>query len=331
MNRRVWMVSLFMALGLLAAACNTSTSTTVDEASACNPSEGEVSGSVNVDGSSTVFPITQAVAEECKDAGASELDVAVGTTGTGGGFKRFCAGETDISDASRPIKAEEIQLCADNAVEYVELHIAIDGLSVVTSSKNDFAEDLTIEELKKIFQPGSTIKNWSQIRAGFPNRELRLFSPGTDSGTFDYFTAEIVGEEGASRNDQEIISFSESDDFLVTGVSRNDGSGNTPLGLGYFGFAYYEQNQSTLKALAVDAGEGPIDPNRETINSGQYAPLSRPLFIYVSKKASARAEVQAFVHFYLDNVSRVVGDVGYIEVPEEVLDEERQEWAEFIA
>lgn len=312
-----------LLLGIVAAGCNGETTKTTGGTK-------NLTGSINADGSSTVFPITQAVAEEFKKE-APKVEVAVGTTGTGGGFKRFCAGEIDISNASRPIKKEEIDLCSPNGIEYVELRVAIDGLSVVTNRTNGFAKCLTTDELKKIFEPGSAVKNWSQIRTGFANKQLRLYSPGTDSGTFDYFTAEIVGEEGASRNDGAVISFSEDDNALVTGIIGDDGNSNRPLGLGYFGFAYFEENRDKLKALAVDSGEGCIAPTRDTINSGEYSPLSRPLFIYIAERASSRPEIKAFVEFYLETASEIVADVGYIELPDDVIAEETEEWEAFAA
>jgi len=292
---------------------------------ACGRSEGlggGVSGSIVADGSSTVFPITQAIAEEFS-AEQPDVRISVGTSGTGGGFEKFCAGETAISDASRPIDPEdEAPVCAENGVEYVELQVAIDGLSLVVNPQNDFAECLTVGELKAIWEPESPIGNWSEVRAGFPDQPLTLYGPGTDSGTFDYFTDEIVGEEGASRSD---YTASEDDNVLVQGVAGD------PNALGYFGYAYYEQNQDKLKVLGVDGGAGCIQPNRETIESGEYSPLSRPLYIYVSKEAAGRPEVSAFVDFYLGTVNELVSEVGYIPVPETTLGQETNEWEQFAA
>ncbi|MGH2772494.1 MAG: PstS family phosphate ABC transporter substrate-binding protein, partial [Actinomycetota bacterium] len=244
----------------------------------------------------------------------------VGTSGTGGGFEKFCAGETDISDASRPIKDEEKQKCTAGGVEYVQLQVAVDGLSVLVNPSNNFAECLTVDELKKIWAPGSTVKNWNAVRSGFPDRPLSLYGPGTDSGTFDYFTDEIVGEEGASRDD---YTASENDNDLVTGVGGDQNA------LGYFGFAYYAQNRDKLKLVGVDPGEGCVKPSKEAIQSGKYKPLSRPLFIYVSKKAAAKPEVSSFVDFYLESVNDIVADVGYVPMPDEALEKATTDWEGF--
>lgn len=292
--------------------------------------QNELSGTVSAAGSSTVFLITQAIAEEFdKEAPKVEVDVAEG--GTGGGFKIFCgeSGEkTDISDASRPIKDEEKALCEKNGVEYLELQIAIDGLSVMTHPNNKFATCLTVPELKTMFEPNSRVTNWKQIRPAFPETGLKLYSPGDASGTFDYFTEEIVGKGGSSRSDKEIISFSENDNDLVTGIAGSDGKDGRPLGLGYFGFGYYEQNKAQLKVLGLDdtEGKGCVTPTRETILDGTYSPLSRPLFIYVNKESAGREEVKAFVDFYLENVSAIAPDVGYVARPEEDITEEVTKW-----
>ena len=261
-----------------------------------------LTGDITADGSSTVYPITQAIAEEFRNE-QEAVRVSVGESGTGGGFKKFCNGETDISNASRPIKDEEKSICGKAGISVVELKVAIDGLSLLVNPANTWATCLTVDELKKIWQPKSAVKNWSQIRAGFPNKPLTLYGPGTSSGTFDYFTDEIVGEEGASRSD---YAQSEDDNVLVKGISDDESA------LGYFGFAYYEQNKSKLKLLGVDAGGGCVTPDATTINAGTYKPLSRPLYIYVSKKAITRPEVVAFIDFYLENVGALLKDVGYI-------------------
>jgi phosphate transport system substrate-binding protein len=306
-----------VALALLAAACGGERT-----GGDTNTGGGGLSGAINADGSSTVFPITQAVAEEFS-AVNDGVDVSVGTSGTGGGFEKFCAGETDISDASRPINAdEEVPVCEQNGVEYVEIQVAIDGLSVMVNPENDFVECLTTDELAAIWGPDSKINNWKDIRAGFPDQELTLYGPGTDSGTFDYFTDEINGEEGASRSD---YTASEDDNVLVQGIAGD------PNALGYFGYAYYEQNADKLKAIGVDSGSGCVTPEPSTIESGEYTPLSRPLFMYVAKEASARPEVQAFVDFYLETMNELVPQVGYIPVPEDVLQTETQEWEQFAA
>jgi phosphate transport system substrate-binding protein len=264
--------------------------------------EGALSGAIEIDGSSTVYPISEAVAEEFQRENQSTR-VAVGVSGTGGGFKRFCAGETDISNASRPIKDSEAEDCDRNGVRFTEVRVAWDGLSVVTNPSNDFVACLTTDELKQVWEPGSTINNWSQVRSGFPDKDLKLYGPGTDSGTFDYFTEAIVGEEDASRPD---YTASEDDNVLVQGVEGDPGA------LGYFGFAYYEENADRLKLLGVDGGTGCIQPSVETIENQTYAPLSRPLFIYVSDRGLAKPQVEAFVEYHLQQGPELVRSVGYI-------------------
>jgi phosphate transport system substrate-binding protein len=305
------LVTAALALALLSTACGNE-----------GGGQGGLSGAINADGSSTVFPITQAVAEEFQ-AENQGVEIAVGTSGTGGGFEKFCAGETDISDASRPIKAdEEVPVCEKNGVEYIELQVAVDGLSLMVNPENTFAECLTTDELAAIWGPDSKINNWKDVRPGFPDQELTLYGPGTDSGTFDYFTDVINGEEGASRSD---YTASEDDNVLVQGIAGD------PNALGYFGYAYYEQNADKLKVLGVDSGSGCVTPAVGTITSGEYAPLSRPLFMYVAKEAAGREEVRAFVDFYLETMNQLVPEVGYVPVPEEVLQADTQEWEQFTA
>lgn len=260
---------------------------------------------VSVDGSSTVFPVTEAVAEEFL-AVAPDIRVTVGVSGTGGGFKRFCVGETDINDASRPIKDKEIKLAKANGIEFIELPVAFDGLSVVVSSKNDFVDYLTVEELTKIWQPESTVQKWSDVRAGWPDKKIKLYGPGTDSGTFDYFTEAINGKSGKCRSD---FTASEDDNVLVKGVAGDK------FALGFFGYAYYKENSSTLNAVPIDGGKGPIGPSVTTINDGSYSPLSRRIFIYVGKAAAGRPEVEKFVEFYLNNAPALVSEVGYVALP----------------
>ena len=267
---------------------------------------GSLSGTIQIDGSSTVFPISEAVAEEFQNAN-SNVRVPVGTSGTGGGFKKFANKEIDISDASRPIKKSEAEACQKNGVEYIELPVAFDGLSVVVHPSNTWVDHLTVAELKKIWEPGSKVNNWSQVRTGFPNRPLKLYGAGTDSGTFDYFTDAIVGEEGASRSD---FTASEDDNVLVQGVSGDESA------LGYFGYAYFEENKSKLKLVPIDGGQGPVAPSPETINTGTYQPLSRPLFIYVRTDSAEKPEVQAFLKFYLSEGRELVRQVGYIPLPD---------------
>jgi phosphate transport system substrate-binding protein len=274
--------------------------------------EGVLAGPIEIDGSSTVYPISEAVAEEFQRENQGTR-VAVGVSGTGGGFKRFCAGETDISNASRPIKDSEAEDCDRNGVRFTEVRVAWDGLSIVTNPSNDFVACMTTDELKRVWEPGSTINNWSQVRNGFPDKDLKLYGPGTDSGTFDYFTEAIVGEEDASRPD---YTASEDDNVLVQGVEGDPGA------LGYFGFAYYEENADRLKLLGVDGGAGCIQPSVETIENQTYAPLSRPLFIYVSDRGLVKPQVEAFVEYHLQQGAELVRSVGYIPLQPEQYAEE---------
>ena len=262
---------------------------------------------VKVDGSSTVFPITEAVAEEFQKANKG-VKVTVGVSGTGGGFKKFCRGETDISDASRPIKASEMEACSKEGIKYIELPVAYDALTVVINPKNDWARNMTVAELKKIWEPEAQgkITKWNQVNPKWPDAPIKLFGPGADSGTFDYFTDAINKKEKASRGD---FTASEDDNVLVTGVSRDKNA------IGYFGLAYYVENKDKLAAVAVDGGKGPILPSMESVENGSYAPLSRPIFIYVSAKSLEKPEVKKFVEFYLKNASKLVKEVKYVPLP----------------
>jgi phosphate transport system substrate-binding protein len=235
--------------------------------------------------------------------------VTVGVSGTGGGFSRFCAGETAISNASRPIKEEEIAACEAAGIEYIELPVAYDALTVVVNPANTWVDSLTVEELRTMWEPAAqgTVTNWSQVREGFPDQPISLYAPGTDSGTFDYFTEAIVGESGESRAD---FTASEDDNVLVQGVANDENA------LGYFGLAYYEANTDRLKAVPIDGGNGPVLPSRENVENGTYSPLSRPMFIYVNAEAAQRPEVQQFVQFHLQNPD-LVTEVGYVPLPAE--------------
>lgn len=279
--------------------------------SACTPSQ--TSQSIAVDGSSTVYPITEAIAKNyvaSKDS-AESAEIEVEFSGTGGGFRAFCEGKTDINNASRPITKEEMKLCNANEVRYVELPIAFDAITMVTNPKNDWLKSLTTAELKRIWEPGAekTLTRWNQVRPEFPDQPINLYSPGQDSGTFDYFTEAIVGKAGASRLDS---LKSEDDEIIVQGVAQD------LYALGYFGFAYYEAHTQELNELAVDSGKGPILPSRETVEDAQYQPLSRPLFIYVNiAKAQENPNLRDFVDFYLANAPAIAAEVGYIPLPEE--------------
>jgi phosphate transport system substrate-binding protein len=266
---------------------------------------GDVSGEVVVDGSSTVAPLTGAAGELFKEE-ASGVNVSVGTSGTGGGFEKFCQGQIDISDASRAIKDEEKAACEAKGIAFTELHVATDALTVVTSKSNSFLTCLTTAQLKTLWEPGAEgkIKTWNQVDPKFPAETIQLFGPGTDSGTFDYFTDEINGEEGASRSD---YNASEDDNVIVQGVS---GSANA---IGYFGFTYYEENADKLKAVQVDSGNGCVTPSAESAQDGTYTPLSRPLFIYVSNKAyTSKPQVKAFVDWYAKNDEPVTQAAKFI-------------------
>lgn len=273
---------------------------------ACGP--GSASYTVAVDGSSTVYPISEAMAEEFGISSEDKVSVTIATSGTGGGFKSFCAGERDISNASRHIKDSERELCEENGVEYVELVVAIDGLSVVINPANTFVECLTVEELEKIWGPESTVETWADVRPEWPAEPIRLYGAGTNSGTFDYFTEAIMGRVGAIRDD---FSASEDDNVLVQGV---EGDRNA---LGFFGYAYYAENTTRIKSVAVDPGTGCVAPDPESIQSGTYSPLSRPLLIYVSRKSLERDIVRKFVRFYLENALQLVPETGYIPLPPE--------------
>ena len=259
-----------------------------------------------VDGSSTVFPISQAVAEEFRKE-RPDVQVPVGISGTGGGLKRFVTGGIDVADASRRIKDSERDEAAANGIEYTEFTVAYDGLSIVVNSSNNFVFCLTTDELKRIWEPGSKLERWSQVRDGFPDRPLRLYGPDTDSGTFDYFTKAINGEEDASRSD---YTASSDDNVLVQGVSGDQGS------IGYFGFAYYTEYREILKVLGVANGTGCVRPSVTTINDGSYSPLSRPMFIYVNNASLEHEYVQAFVRFYLSNATELAEEVGYVGLPD---------------
>lgn len=268
---------------------------------------------IQIDGSSTVYPTTEAVAEEYQKEKKGSVNVTVGISGTGGGFKKFCRGETDISDASRPILKEEMELAKQNEVEYIELPICFDALTVAIHPDNDWATSITVSDLKKMWQPSAQEKvmRWNQVRAEWPDEELALFGAGSDSGTFDYFTEAIVGKAKSSRGD---YTASEDDNVLVQGIAGNK------YALGYLPYAYYEPNQDKIKALAVDnekGGAGPVPPSLENVLDGSYNPLARPLFIYVSRKSAERPAVKEFVEFYLQHVKELAAEVKYLPLPDQ--------------
>jgi len=279
-------------------------------AAGCGGSGG--AEAITADGSSTVGPFVTKAAEDFK--AAEDVDVTVGISGTGGGFERFCAGETDLSNASRPIDEDERTLCADGGVEYIEFRVVTDALTNVVNSANDWATCLSVAQLNAIWEPGSKVTSWNQVDPSFPDQPLKLYGAGTDSGTFDYFTGAINGEEGASRSD---FSATEDDNVTVRGVSGDRGA------LGYFGFSYFEENQSTLKALEVDGGDGCVAPSIETAQDESYAPLSRPLFVYVKQSSfDENEDVRNFVKFMLDNNESVATAAQFVPLSQEQVAEQ---------
>jgi len=270
-------------------------------------------GTIRIDGSSTVYPITEAVAEDFQISKRGKVRVTVGISGTGGGFKKFCRGEIDITNASRPITQKEIDKCKKNGIEYVEMPVAFDALTVVINPKNNWSNTITIEELKKMWSPAAQnkITKWNQINPTWPNTKFTLYGAGADSGTFDYFTEAVVGKSKSSRGD---FTASEDDNVLVQGVSRNKN------GLAFFGFAYYIENKKKLKAVAIDSGNGAVLPSHDTVENGTYQPLSRPIFIYVNIKSTKRKEVKEFIHFYMREGPALVKEVKYFPLPKLIYD-----------
>jgi len=275
--------------------------------------EEDLSGTVRADGSSTVAPLVSLAAERFRREEPG-VKVTVGISGTGGGFERFCRGETDLSNASRKIEEDEIAACKKKGIDYLELQVANDGLSVVVNNGNDWAKCLTVEQLKRIWQPGSKIKNWKDVDPSFPSQTLTLYGPGTDSGTFDYFTDAIVGEEGASRSD---YTASEDDNVIVRGVAGEKGA------LGYFGLSYLESNEGKLKGAGVDGGEGCVSPSVQTVQDGTYKPLSRPLFTYVKTSSLEKLEVDAFLQFLLDNQETIARGALFVPLTTDQLERSR--------
>lgn len=303
---------IMILMGIQSCGENNSTATVT------TPQKSDLTGNISIDGSSTVFPITQAMAEDFQDDNEG-VKIAIGVSGTGGGFKKFCAGETDISDASRPIKKEEMEKCQQAGVEYVELPVAFDALSVVVNPENDWAVCLTQKELEKMWQPSAqgNVTNWKQVRSSFPDVPLNLYGPGTDSGTFDYFTEAINGKDGESRGD---YTASEDDNVIVQGVGGDRGA------MGYFGLSYLEENLTKVKPVAIDDedasnGDGCIEPSVATVENGTYQPLARPIFIYVKKASLQRPEVKSFVEYYMSKDHKsIVDEIGYIHLSDTVYD-----------
>ena len=281
-----------------------------------------LSGTIKVDGSSTVFPITEAVAEEFRGV-QPDVKVTIGVSGTGGGFKKFSRGETNLSNASRPIKDKEKAACEENNIKYLELEVAYDGLAVLVHPENDWVDHFTVEELKKIWEPAAQgkIMKWNQIRPEWPNEEMHLFGPGVASGTYDYFTEAVVGKSGSSRGD---FTASEDDHVLVQGIAGDK------FALGFFGLAYYSENKDRLKLIGVNNGEEVVKPSLETVKNGSYRPLSRPLFIYVNSTSVASSEVVEFVNFYIDNAGELSKDVGYIPLPAENYKTQKESFGTFV-
>jgi phosphate transport system substrate-binding protein len=308
-NRLLLVLAMVASLAFVVAACGDDEDEGNGGGAASEESSGggDLSGQIRIDGSSTVFPFAQAAAELFNEENP-DVQITVGQSGTGGGFEKFCAGETDISDASRPIdEEEEVPVCEENGVEFGELQVANDGIAIATN-KGLTIECMTVDQLKSLWEPKTKVRSYSDIDPSFPDQQVALFGPGTDSGTFEFFTEEIVGEEGAQREDYEA---SEDDNQLVTGVSGTEG------GLGYFGLSYYEQNTDKLNEVQVDAGSGCIAPTSETVQDGSYKPLSRPLFMYPSKEAIAKPEVKAFMDFTIANQQAIAEAAQIVPMTEE--------------
>jgi len=278
----------------------------------------KLSGKIAIDGSSTVYPISEAVSEEFRELHPN-VHPTVGRSGTGGGFKRFVKGETDISDASRPIKKKELEAVQAAGIEFIEVPVAYDGLSIVVNKGNTWVKSLTVDDLKKLFLADSKVKTWKDLNAAYPAEPVKMFIPGTDSGTFDYFKEVVAGKSGSIRPD---VSASEDDNVLVKGIAGEKGA------IGFFGCAYYFENKDKLRVIPIDGGSGPIEPTPETIEGGTYAPFSRPLFIYVKKSATEKPEVDAFVKFYLEQGPALAEEVGYVKLPAKIMDRVKKNYAD---
>ncbi len=317
-------ISLSLVVALASSCGNKNTPS---EANKNDSTAVQLEGAVSIDGSSTVYPITEAVAEEFR-AVQPNVKVTVGLSGTGGGFKKFGRGEIDINDASRGIKSTEDSICKASNISYVELMVAYDGLAVVVNPQNDWCKEITVEDLKKIWEPSAQgkITKWNQVRAAWPNEEIHLYGPGVESGTYDYFTEAVVGKSHSSRGD---FTASEDDNILVQGIAGDK------YALGFFGLAYYEENMDKLKVVPVDDGKsdngsGPIVPTLETVKNKTYSPLSRPLFIYPNSNAKTKKEIASFVEFYLDVAAELSKEVGYIPLNDEEYKQQKEKFKEFI-
>jgi phosphate transport system substrate-binding protein len=277
------------------------------------PGRAEAQAAIKIDGSSTVFPVSEAFAEEFQISKRGKVRVTVGMSGTGGGFKKFCRGETDMSNASRPILKEEMEACRKAGIKYLEIPVAFDALTVVVNPANQWVKTMTVADLKKMWEPTAQgrVSSWKQIRAEYPAQKLMLFGPGADSGTFDYFTEAVTGKAKSSRGD---YTASEDDNTLVQGVENNKNA------IGYFGFAYYAAHKDKMRAVAIDGGKGPVAPSIENVINGSYQPLSRPLFVYVKESSAARPEVREFVQFMMTKGSALVSEVGYVPLPKNAYD-----------
>jgi phosphate transport system substrate-binding protein len=315
LRRPATQMAVAASLALILAGCG-------GQSNGTGNADGNLSGEVVADGSSTVAPLTTAAQELFREEPAySDVNVSVATSGTGGGFEKFCAGKTDLQDASRPIDEEEKQVCEKNGVEYTEIVVANDALTVVVNPENDWADCLTVKQLQKIWAPESEgeVTNWNQVDPSFPDVPLELYGAGTDSGTFDYFTEAINGEEGASRSD---YNATEDDNTTVQGVSGSKGA------MGYFGYSYYEENSDKLKAVAIDNGQGCVEPSVETAQSGEYTPLARPLFIYVADKSYAeKSQVAAFVDYYIENINEIAELAQFVPLNDEQMAESEEDLA----
>ncbi len=309
MSRTIPLIAVCGALSLGVAACGG------DDTAGAGQGQG-LSGTVRIDGSSTVAPLSEAAAELFNEENP-DVRISVGTSGTGGGFEKFCRGESDISDASRQIEDDEVEACKRQGVEFQELTVANDALSVIVNPQNDWARCLTVDELNRIWDKGSTIDSWSQVRSGFPNEELELFGPGTDSGTFDYFTEAVNGEEGVQRTQYNNVG--EDDNATITGVAGNKG------GMGYLGFSFLQENQGKVKAVQVQNADGQcVEPTAEKVQNGAYTPLGRELFVYASDKALQKPEVRAFLDFYVENAQAIAEQTGFIGLTEQQKQEAQQ-------